>query len=203
MENDSREKTPGKSVVDQVADGIISRIIDGSLHPGDKLPTEMELCRQFGAGRNSVREAVKKLQAYGILYIKRADGTFVSESYNQKMLDPMLYSIILQKNSWRDFVELRSVIDIGTLNVVIQREDIASFLPDLYWTFGELSAELHSPNPSVDRPEPDAGNHHRIHHPLNAAQPVRNHPPGAGAGRCGPFCGTSPAAAGRDRAAAG
>ena len=151
MENDSREKIPGKSVVDQVADGIISRIIDGSLHPGDKLPTEMELCRQFGAGRNSVREAVKKLQAYGILYIKRADGTFVSESYNQKMLDPMLYSIILQKNSWRDFVELRSVIDIGTLNVVIQREDIASFLPDLYWTFGELSAELHSSTPSVDR----------------------------------------------------
>ena len=151
MENDSCEKTPGKSVVDQVADGIISRIIDGSLHPGDKLPTEMELCRQFGAGRNSVREAVKKLQAYGILYIKRADGTFVSESYNQKMLDPMRYSSILQKNSWRDFVALRSVIDIGTLNVVIQREDIASFLPDLYWTFGELSAELHSSTPSVDR----------------------------------------------------
>ena len=63
----------------------------------------------------------------------------------------MRYSIILQKNSWRDFVELRSVIDIGTLNVVIQREDIASFLPDLYWTFGELSAELHSSTPSVDR----------------------------------------------------
>lgn len=214
MENDSREKTPGKSVVDQVADGIISRIIDGSLHPGDKLPTEMELCRQFGAGRNSVREAVKKLQAYGILYIKRADGTFVSESYNQKMLDPMLYSIILQKNSWRDFVELRSVIDIGTLNVVIQREDIASFLPDLYWTFGELSAELHSVHPlrgpsagagrplshpnCRGRPKSDVGNHHRIHHPLNAAQSVRNHPPGAGTGRCGPFCGTSPAAAGRD-----
>ena len=43
-------------------DGIISQIIDGTLHPGDKLPTEMELCKQFGAGRNSVREAVKKLQ---------------------------------------------------------------------------------------------------------------------------------------------
>ena len=32
---------------------------------------------------------MKRLQAYGILYIKRADGTFVSENYNQKMLDPM------------------------------------------------------------------------------------------------------------------
>ena len=126
MEHPEKQKNAVKSVVDQVMDGIISQIIDGTLHPGDKLPTEMELCKQFGAGRNSVREAVKKLQAYGILYIKRADGTFVSENYNQKMLDPMLYSIILQKNSWQEFVELRSVIDIGTLNIIIQRNDIAS-----------------------------------------------------------------------------
>ena len=141
MEHPEKQKNAVKSVVDQVMDGIISQIIDGTLHPGDKLPTEMELCKQFGAGRNSVREAVKKLQAYGILYIKRADGTFVSENYNQKMLDPMLYSIILQKNSWQEFVELRSVIDIGTLNIIIQRKDIASFLPDLYRTFGELSVD--------------------------------------------------------------
>ncbi|MGN0975743.1 MAG: FadR/GntR family transcriptional regulator [Gemmiger sp.] len=151
MKSAQPEKEMAKSVVDQVMDGIISEIIDGRLAPGDKLPTEPELCRQFGAGRNSVREAVKKLQAYGILYIRRADGTFVSESYNQKMLDPMLYSIILQKRSWREFVELRSVLDIGTLNVIMQRDDVATFLPELYRTFGELSAELHSPEPSVDR----------------------------------------------------
>lgn len=140
-----------KSVVDQVMDGIISQIISGELKPGGKLPTEMELCRQFGAGRNSVREAVKKLQAYGILYIKRADGTFVSEKYNRKMLDPMLYSLILQNNSWNDFVELRSVIDIGTLNIIVQRTDMDRFLPELYRTFGELSAELHSLAPSLER----------------------------------------------------
>ena len=117
----AEEVQQGKSVVDQVMDGIIRQIISGELVPGGKLPTEMELCRQFGAGRNSVREAVKKLQAYGILYIKRADGTFVSETYNRKMLDPMLYSLILQHNSWKDFVELRAVIDIGTLNIIVQR----------------------------------------------------------------------------------
>lgn len=163
MKYTADEKENTKSVVDQVMDGIISEIIEGRLAPGDQLPTEMELCRQFGAGRNSVREAVKKLQAYGIVYIRRADGTFVSESYNQKMLDPMLYSIILQKRSWREFVELRSVIDIGTLNIIIQREDIAAFLPDLYRNFGELSAELHSTSPSVDRVlELDSQFHTRI-----------------------------------------
>lgn len=140
-----------KSVVDHVVDGVISEIIEGRLVPGGKLPTEMELCAQFGVGRNSVREAVKKLQAYGILYIKRAEGTFVSENYNQKMLDPMLYSIILQHSNWIEFVGLRAAIDIGTLNVIIQEQDIAAFLPDLYRTYGELSAELHSQAPSVDR----------------------------------------------------
>lgn len=147
----TEEARQGKSVVDQVMDEIIRQIISGELVPGGKLPTEMELCRQFGAGRNSVREAVKKLQAYGILYIKRADGTFVSETYNRKMLDPMLYSLILQHNSWKDFVELRAVIDIGTLNIIVQRTDINTFLPELYRTYGELSAELHSPEPSLER----------------------------------------------------
>lgn len=146
-----QEKQTVKSVVDQVVDGVISEIIEGRLTPGGKLPTEMELCQQFGAGRNSVREAVKKLQAYGILYIKRAEGTFVSENYNQKMLDPMLYSIILQKNSWQDFVGLRAAIDIGTLNVILLRQDVATFLPDLYRTFGALSAEMYANTPSVER----------------------------------------------------
>ena len=79
------------------------------------------------------------------------------------MLDPMLFSIILQKNSWRDFVELRAAIDIGTLNVILLRQDEAAFLPELYRTFGELSAELRSPQPSVERVlELDSQFHTRI-----------------------------------------
>ena len=64
--------------------------------------------------------------------------------------------------------QARSVIDIGTLNIIIQRNDIASFLPDLYRTFGELSAEMHSPEPSVDKVlELDSRFHTQI---ANAAQ---------------------------------
>mgnify|MGYP003044864313 CR=1 FL=1 len=158
MEHPEKQKNAVKSVVDQVMDGIISQIIDGTLHPGDKLPTEMELCKQFGAGRNSVREAVKKLQAYGILYIKRADGTFVSENYNQKMLDPMLYSIILQKNSWQEFVELRSVPagSVPHLRRAFCRNALAG-------AFGGQGAGTGQPVPHPDRqcgPEPHAGHHH-------------------------------------------
>jgi len=151
MVNKDIENGPKKSVVDRVMDGIISDIIEGRLGPGDQLPTEMELCKQFSAGRNSVREAIKKLEANGVVYIRRADGTFVCETYNRKILDPMLYSIILQKNSWRDFVELRSVIDIGTLNVIIEETKPGEKFPILRGILAEMKEEMCKKKPSVDR----------------------------------------------------
>ena len=109
------------SVVDSVKDWITDQMIKGNLRPGSKLPTEAELSQRLGVGRNSVREAIKQMEAYGVLYIKRAEGTFVAEQFDPKMLSPIFYSIILQNASWQDFVDLRRAIDIGTLYVLIGR----------------------------------------------------------------------------------
>ena len=134
-----------------VVDGIVSGIISGRFQPGSKLPTEVELCREYEAGRNSVREAVKKLEANGVVYIKRADGTFVSESYNQKLLDPMLYQIILRKNSWKDFVQLRAVIEIGTLNVILEKELEQKKIQKLYEIQEKMQIVLNEPKPDPDK----------------------------------------------------
>ena len=139
-----------KSVVDRVMEGVIADIIEGRLMPGDRIPTENELCRKFGAGRNSVREAIKKLEAYGVCYIRRADGTFVNEHYSQKMLDPILYSIILQKNSWSDFVEMRKVIDTGTLHVVVGRNKTPANLEQLRKALGDMDRAIRRPDPQQD-----------------------------------------------------
>jgi len=109
------------SVVDSVKDWIIDQIIKRNLKPGSKLPTEAELCANLGASRNSVREAIKQLEAHGVVYIKRADGTFVADSFDPKMLSPVLYSLILQNSCWQDFVELRRAIEIGTIYVLMGR----------------------------------------------------------------------------------
>lgn len=151
QKQDETQKEEKKSVVDQVMDGIISDIIEEKLRPGERIPTEMELCAKYGAGRNSVREAVKMLEANGVLYIKRADGTFVSENYSHKMLDPMLYSIILQQHSWKDFVQMRAVIDIGTLSVIIRNAQPGDSYKDLKKILVHMEAELYEDEPSVDR----------------------------------------------------
>lgn len=138
-----------KSVVESIIDRIVSAIIEGELEPGSQLPTEMELCRDLGVGRNSVREAIKKLEAYGVVYIKRAEGTFVSETYNRRMLDPMLYGMILQKDSWQDLIELRRVLDIGTLYAVIGRENREEQLEVLKNTVSMMETSLGAEKPSV------------------------------------------------------
>ena len=55
------------SVVDSVKDWITDQMIKGNLRPGSKLPTEAELSQRLGVGRNSVREAIKQMEAYGVL----------------------------------------------------------------------------------------------------------------------------------------
>lgn len=149
--SENYNNSQASTVVDRVMNGIVDEIIQGKIKPGDKLATEAELSQQFNAGRNSVREAIKMLQAFGVVYIKRADGTYVSNDYEQKMLDPMLYGMILENDCGDDFVDLRAVMDIGVLNVIIQRKDFSKFLPKLYLTFGELTAELHSEHPDVQK----------------------------------------------------
>lgn len=110
-----------KSVVQQIVDNITNAIIHGELKPGDKIPTENELCAPMGVGRNSVREAIKILVAYGAVTIKRAEGTFVKQEYDNKMLYPVLYGIILQEDSANQIVELRKIIDVGILQLAIDK----------------------------------------------------------------------------------
>lgn len=61
-------------VVGRLADGIR----DGTLLPGNKLPTEAEIMERFDVSRTVVREALSKLQAGGIVQTRHGIGTFVS-----------------------------------------------------------------------------------------------------------------------------
>lgn len=116
-----KESVGNKSVVTKIVDNITNAIINGELKPGDKMPTEAELSESMGVGRNSVREAIKILEAYGVVHIRRAGGTFVSQEYDSKMLYPVLYGIILQKDANIQIVGLRKVIDIGILQSAVEK----------------------------------------------------------------------------------
>ena len=105
-----------------VVDSLTKVIIAGDLKPGDKIPTEMELAEGFGVGRNSIREAIKILVYYGILEIRRAEGTFVCNGFNKVMIDPMVYGVILhQSDDYRNLMELREMMEVGVMRLAIAK----------------------------------------------------------------------------------
>jgi len=110
------------SVVQQVIDRISQAIISGELKPGDKLPTEPELAESFQIGRNSIREGIRILIAYGVLEIRHPKGTFVCKDFSAKMINPMLYNIILhQEDSYEDLIGLRKMVENGIIQMLLKK----------------------------------------------------------------------------------
>ena len=85
--------TQTKTLAEQVADGIMNLIQKTPYKAGDKLPTEKELCESTGAGRNTVREALKILASRNVLEIRQGAGTFVSEKQGIPD-DPLGFSMV-------------------------------------------------------------------------------------------------------------
>jgi GntR family transcriptional repressor for pyruvate dehydrogenase complex len=65
-------------VSDVIAERLSAAIRDGTLQPGDRLPTEAELAREFQVGRTSVREGLQKLRAHGLIESRKGLGAFVT-----------------------------------------------------------------------------------------------------------------------------
>jgi GntR family transcriptional repressor for pyruvate dehydrogenase complex len=95
-----------KALVAQLRESIAA----GEVRPGDRLPSEQELARQFGVNRTTVREALQELCALGLLEVHRGRGTFVtspSEQASQKLAS----AILLDQISVLELLEARTVIE--------------------------------------------------------------------------------------------
>lgn len=64
---------------EQLKQVLLRQIEEGDVKPGDSLPSEFELCAQFGVSRTVVRQAIGELVNEGRLYRMRGKGTFVAK----------------------------------------------------------------------------------------------------------------------------
>jgi len=72
----------------QIADDLRSQIEAGTLLAGKQLPTELELRERYGASRNTIRDAIKRLTSLGLVVTKSSQGTFVV-----KKIDPFVTTL--------------------------------------------------------------------------------------------------------------
>lgn len=115
-------KTAGSTtVVQQIIDKITRSLIKGELKPGDRLPSEPELALQWGVSRTSLREALKTLGGLGVLKAKKRGGTFVATSVSQSMLDPLIFSLIIERGSRDELYEMRVLLEVDGIELVISK----------------------------------------------------------------------------------
>ncbi|WP_235814670.1 FadR/GntR family transcriptional regulator [Propionispora sp. 2/2-37] len=119
---------PNESSVDYVINSIKELLLTKKIVPGDRLPAEMELAKLLSVSRGSIREAMKILSAFGIVEIKRGDGTYVSSDIEGKVLfDPLLFSFILSAPEFDELKELRVLLEKDVIRLAIKNageEDI-------------------------------------------------------------------------------
>ena len=66
-----------KGLADVIGDQLREGILSGDLAPGDRLPPERELATRFGTNRNTLREAIRALEAQGLVRARQGDGVRV------------------------------------------------------------------------------------------------------------------------------
>lgn len=116
-----------KPLVQKIIDEIKNSLIKEELLPGDKLPSEEQLCEKFSVSRISIREAIKMLSALGVVNIKRGNGTYITKGVAPSIFNSLIFQLILQEKSSKELAELRTMLEIGVIEVVMDRrtsEDI-------------------------------------------------------------------------------
>lgn len=76
-------------ISDAIADQLRELIRSGALKPGERLPSERELVDQLGVSRPSVREALLKMEARGLVTSRQGGGTFVCDVLAPSIVNPL------------------------------------------------------------------------------------------------------------------
>jgi DNA-binding FadR family transcriptional regulator len=106
-----------------VQDELKRYIIENNLRPGAALPSEGELAERLGVGRNSVREAVKALEALGIIEVKVGSGLFVRAFSLDPLLDNLTDLMLADVELLAEIREARRFLEVGMIENVIGAVD--------------------------------------------------------------------------------
>jgi GntR family transcriptional regulator, transcriptional repressor for pyruvate dehydrogenase complex len=101
------------TLAEQVAAQISDQIAEGRWKPGEKLPSEAELCGALRIGRSTLREALKSLAFVGMVQMRPGEGTYVIEESR------LLIDRIMARGSLKTDQELQ---DVGEARLLLEGE---------------------------------------------------------------------------------
>ncbi|RRV04123.1 GntR family transcriptional regulator [Pseudomonas sp. v388] len=133
---------------DDIVERLEQMILEGTLKSGGRLPAERALAEQFGVSRPSLREAIQKLTAKGLLISRQGGGNYVAQTIGSTFSDPLLHLLDSNPDSQHDLLEFRHTLEascayyaaVRATDMDRQRLQVAfQALQDCYDRAGEVS----------------------------------------------------------------
>lgn len=109
------------NLTSQVMDSVKRYIVDNDIKAGGRLPTEKELVAELGVSRNILREALKSLEAVGLIEIRVGDGMYVRDFDYATVMDHISFAISRTKQQLKHFMHARIIVEVGALPYIIDQ----------------------------------------------------------------------------------
>lgn len=158
-------KIKSESLRTQVYSQLKNSLIAGVWKPGERIPSEKELCDTFGVSRVTVRAAIQQLEILGLVTTRQGNGTTVNDFSSTHNFDAFHPIMQVKKNQdLLHILEYRKILETGTISLAIERisdDDIAY-----------LKKKLKEMQNSVDDHVQNAKADHAFHHRI--AQSTKN-----------------------------
>jgi GntR family transcriptional repressor for pyruvate dehydrogenase complex len=132
-----------------IAEQIGVMISEGHLKPGDRLPTEPELMKQFGVGRSTLREALKSLAIAGIIESRQGAGTYISTTYTDFLSNRLNWTMMLSERELGHVTEVRYALEGQTAALAAGRATLEQ-IENLSQILSKLDENLKAPDMAAE-----------------------------------------------------
>lgn len=102
---------PSRPTAEEVARQIELLVLEGVLHPGERLPGERDLAGRLGVSRPVLRDALKGLEARGLIESRRGGGTYVAAIEGTLFAGPLIDLIAGSQKAGGDYLEFRREVE--------------------------------------------------------------------------------------------
>lgn len=110
----------GASAVDALVGRIRQHIQESGLSVGDALPSERELGERFDAARNTVREAIRMLKAYGVIDVRPKVGAVIVDRHIDAVFDVFSFQLTITRETFLDIQGFRRLIEVGCVDALFR-----------------------------------------------------------------------------------
>lgn len=138
------KKITRQSIGEQVFEQLKEQIFNNEWKRGEKIPSENDLAVSFGVSRITVRQALQKLTALGLIETRLGEGSFIRDAAPGINMNPLIPIAYLKENSLQEILEYRRALEGNVAELATEKasEDEVAKLEEAYKLMEQVKNEL-------------------------------------------------------------